>query len=100
MPFGFFICLLLDRHHRDSRRDHCLCEAAGRGGHALRVAHDLRDPHVLISLIIGIIGAVLSLVLIGYLILLALVIWQLFRFVRGLIRAIDGRPIEDPEGWL
>jgi uncharacterized membrane protein len=43
---------------------------------------------------------VLSLVLIGYLILLALVIWQLFRFVRGLIRAIDGRPIEDPEGWL
>jgi uncharacterized membrane protein len=53
-----------------------------------------------ISLIGGIIGLVLSIVGIGIVILIALAVWQIFRVIRGIIRAIDGRPIEDPTGWL
>ncbi len=53
-----------------------------------------------IGLIFGIIGIVLTFVGIGILILGVLAVWQLFRIIRGLIRAIDGRPIEDPAGWL
>lgn len=53
-----------------------------------------------ISLIGGIIGVVLSIIGIGLVILIALAVWQIFRVIRGMIRAIDGRPIEDPAGWL
>jgi uncharacterized membrane protein len=53
-----------------------------------------------ISLIGGIIGLVLSIVGIGIVILIALAVWQIFRVIRGMIRAVDGRPIEDPTGWL
>jgi uncharacterized membrane protein len=53
-----------------------------------------------ITLIVGIIGFVLTFVLIGLLILIPLAIWHVFRVIRGLIRAIDGRPIADPTGWL
>lgn len=53
-----------------------------------------------ISLIAGIIGVVLSIVGIGFIILIALAVWQIFRVIRGMIRAVDGRPIEDPTGWL
>ena len=28
-----------------------------------------------------------------------LVIWVIFRCVRGLVRAINGQPIENPTGW-
>ena len=53
-----------------------------------------------ISLIVGIIGFVLAFVLIGFLVLGLLALWNLFRVVRGLIRALDGQPIADPAGWL
>ena len=53
-----------------------------------------------ITLIVGIIGLVLLIVGIGVIILGLLVLWHLFRVVRGLIYAIDGRPIADPTGWL
>lgn len=53
-----------------------------------------------ISLLIGVIGAILVMVGVGFLILIALALWQLFRIIRGLIRALDGRPIDDPTGWL
>jgi uncharacterized membrane protein len=53
-----------------------------------------------ISLIVGVIGAVLSFVGIGVVILIALAIWQLFRTIRGLIYALDAKPIGDPTGWL
>ena len=29
-----------------------------------------------------------------------LTLWQTFRGIRGLIRAVDGDPIADPTGWL
>ena len=46
------------------------------------------------------IGSVLALIGIGFVILLATSLWHLFRTVRGVIRAIDDKPIADPEGWL
>jgi uncharacterized membrane protein len=53
-----------------------------------------------ISLIGGIIGAVLLVVGIGFIIWAVLAVWQIFRVIRGMVRAIDGRPIDDPTGWL
>jgi len=45
-------------------------------------------------------GGLLAFVGIGFLILLATWAWHVFRTVRGLIRAIDDKPIADPHGWL
>lgn len=53
-----------------------------------------------ISLIGGILGAITTVVLIGFLILVVLAVWQIFRVIRGMIRAIDSQPIENPTGWL
>ena len=53
-----------------------------------------------ISLIGSIICGILMLVLIGFALAAVLFVWQLFRIIRGMIRALDGRPIENPTGWL
>jgi uncharacterized membrane protein len=53
-----------------------------------------------ISLVVGLIGLVLVIVGVGIFILVALAIWTIFRCVRGLVRAINGQPIDDPRGWL
>ena len=53
-----------------------------------------------ISLIGGVVGVVLMIVGIGFIILAVLAVWQIFRVIRGMVRAVDGRPIEDPAGWL
>lgn len=53
-----------------------------------------------IGLIVGIVGFVLVFIFIGFIILGVLMLWQLFRIIRGMIRAIDGQPIADPTGWL
>ncbi|MBR1220612.1 DUF4870 domain-containing protein [Bradyrhizobium sp. U87765 SZCCT0131] len=53
-----------------------------------------------ISLIASVIGVVLLLIGIGVFILGAAALWQLFRTIRGVIRALDNRPIDDPEGWF
>jgi uncharacterized membrane protein len=53
-----------------------------------------------IALIAGIISIVLIFVIVGIPLLIALAIWTIFRCVRGLVRAINGQPIEDPTGWL
>jgi len=53
-----------------------------------------------ISLIVGIVGVVLCFILIGFLVLGLLAVWNLFRVIRGLIYALDGKPIVDPAGWL
>ena len=53
-----------------------------------------------IGLIFGIIGVVTAFILIGVVILVAISLWQLFRAIRGLVRALDGRPIDNPTGWL
>jgi uncharacterized membrane protein len=53
-----------------------------------------------ISLIGFLAGALLLIVGIGFIIWAVVAVWQIFRVIRGIIRAIDGRPIEDPAGWL
>lgn len=53
-----------------------------------------------ISLIGFIIGALLMIVLIGFAVIAVVFVWQIFRVIRGMIRAIDGRAIDDPTGWL
>lgn len=53
-----------------------------------------------IALIGGIVSTLLILAFVGIPMLIALVVWTLFRCVRGLVRAINGEPIENPTGWL
>ena len=53
-----------------------------------------------IGLIGIVIGFVLTFVLIGILVLIAVCVWSLYRMIRGLVCAIDGRPITDPESWF
>jgi uncharacterized membrane protein len=53
-----------------------------------------------IGLLFVIVGAVLTLVLVGFLILLLWVLWWLVRNVKGIIALNDGRPIGDPNSWM
>ena len=53
-----------------------------------------------ISLIGAVIGLVLSLVLVGFHVLIAVGLWCLYRTIRGLVLALDSRPIPDPAGWF
>lgn len=46
------------------------------------------------------IGGALSLLFIGYLILLFWVVWTLIRCIKGVMRASDGRAIDDPGALL
>ena len=39
-------------------------------------------------------------ILIGFLVIGLLALWNLFRVIRGLVYALDGKPIADPAGWL
>ncbi len=53
-----------------------------------------------IGLVAGLVGLVLTIVFIGVLILIALAIWWLIRNVVGLIRLLEGKPINDPKTWV
>ncbi|AMO70510.1 DUF4870 family protein [Sphingorhabdus sp. M41] len=53
-----------------------------------------------IGLIVGTIGGILSFVLIGIPILLALAVWILVRSVVALLKAQKQEPIADPKTWL
>lgn len=53
-----------------------------------------------IALIAGVIGVVLLVVAIGFVILIAVAIWTLYRSVRGLVLALDSKPVPNPTGWL
>jgi uncharacterized membrane protein len=53
-----------------------------------------------ISVIFSIFGVVLLVVGIGVLVLVVIWIWFAFRSIRGLVRALDGRPIDAPNNWL
>jgi uncharacterized membrane protein len=48
----------------------------------------------------GIIGALLLLVLIGWAVLIALCIWMLIRVIKGLVYALDRKPIPNPTTLL
>jgi uncharacterized membrane protein len=53
-----------------------------------------------ISLVAALIGLVLTIILIGPLVMIAVAVWFIFRSVRGLVLALDSKPIADPQGWL
>jgi uncharacterized membrane protein len=53
-----------------------------------------------IALLASLSALVLAFAGIGVILLLGCVVWWLFRVIRGLIRALDGKPIDDPIGWL
>ena len=45
-----------------------------------------------ISLGVAIVGVITALALVGYVILFLLALWHLYRVIRGLVRAADGKP--------
>ena len=53
-----------------------------------------------ISLLGGIVSALLMIVGVGFILILAVAIWVIYRIVKGWIRLADGRAIDDPESWL
>ena len=50
------------------------------------------------SLIGGVIGFLLLIVLIGYLVLMAVGVWYIYRVIKGMILLLDNKPIGD--GWI
>ena len=53
-----------------------------------------------IGLLFSIIGAVTTMILIGFLIIAATVVWALIRLIKGFMLANEDKPIPDPETWL
>jgi uncharacterized membrane protein len=53
-----------------------------------------------IGLLYGVIGVVLSWVLIGFLVLLWLFVWSLIRNVKGVLALNEDKPIANPASWL
>lgn len=45
-----------------------------------------------VVLVVGILGGLLTIIVIGWLVLFLLAIWSIWRVVKGLIRAMDRRP--------
>ena len=50
-----------------------------------------------LTVVLGIVGYILALVLIGFLVLFVVGVWYIFRVVKGFIILADGKPIRDPE---
>lgn len=50
-----------------------------------------------IGLVVMVAGAVLAVVLVGYLIMLAWFVWTLVRCIVGVVAALEDRPIKDPQ---
>lgn len=53
-----------------------------------------------IGLLFGFVGAILMLLLIGFLVLIAVAVWFIVRIVIGLQALNRGEPIRNPESWL
>jgi len=53
-----------------------------------------------LGLVACVIGIILAFAGIGFIILLVTAIWLLYRMIRGLVCALDGRPIPDPKTWF
>ncbi|MCR9277801.1 MAG: hypothetical protein NXH85_07470 [Pseudomonadaceae bacterium] len=53
-----------------------------------------------IALVASLVGGVLTIVLIGFLVLLGLAVWLIVRCVKGFQQLEKGEPIEDVESWL
>ena len=53
-----------------------------------------------IGLLYGVIGALLCLLVIGFVVLLLVAIWLLVRCINGLMLLNEGRPIPNPRSWM
>lgn len=53
-----------------------------------------------IGLLFSVIGAVTTFILIGFLIMLATVVWMLIRLIKGFMLAGEGKPIPNPGTWM
>lgn len=53
-----------------------------------------------ISLLAALAGFVLMVIGIGFLILIAVAIWLIYRIVKGWLRLADKKPVEDPQAWF
>lgn len=53
-----------------------------------------------IGLLYSLVGVVTALIVIGWVILLATVVWFLVRSIKGFIAAGEGRAIENVDSWL
>jgi len=53
-----------------------------------------------IGLLYGVVAGVLSIVLIGFVLMIAVIVWFIIRSVVGLQRATQGQPVANPESWL
>jgi uncharacterized membrane protein len=63
----------------------------GESGALLRAHADWIIVTFWVSLAVGIVGSLLTLLLIGWAVLLVLWIWFLYRIVRGVVRLSEGR---------
>ncbi len=52
------------------------------------------------GLLYGVIGAILTVVFIGFLVMLFVLVWWVIRCVKGLKLVRKKQPIPDPRGWL
>lgn len=53
-----------------------------------------------LTVVFGLIGYVLALVLIGFVILFAVGVWYIFRVVKGFVAFHDGKPVRNPQSLL
>ncbi|MEQ9518830.1 MAG: hypothetical protein RLN89_05245 [Parvibaculum sp.] len=53
-----------------------------------------------ISILAFIVGALLMMVMIGFLVWLAWLVWAIIRNVKGFMAISEGKPIAEPETWL
>lgn len=53
-----------------------------------------------IGLLFSVIGIVTSFILIGFLVMLATVVWMLIRLIKGFMLAGEGKPIPNPATWM
>lgn len=53
-----------------------------------------------LTVIWGVIGGVLTLLLIGFVILFAVGVWYIFRVVKGFVTFYEDRALPDPESYL
>lgn len=53
-----------------------------------------------IGILYAVVGAFLTLVLIGYLVLAWAFIWSLIRNIKGILALNEGRPIANPTSWM
>ncbi|WP_339949509.1 hypothetical protein [uncultured Albimonas sp.] len=64
---------------------------------ASHMAFQIRSFWVGLAAIV--LGSVLTLVLVGWLVMAAWAVWAVARFVTGLLKALDAKPVSDPEGY-